>query len=165
MMDINVKTCYINRRPSQVLQDKKKEKKKHTANIQSHFQCWQTDHIIEKVANATTVSQPTVMNAMFKAKLPFSSPNAASVKKSITGFSWKDLLLYSVAQTKAFCQKPLEARYEIPSRKCLTKMRCEERWKIRSSLQRKMCSPAIGGLQGPRSPPWQSLPILMITSG
>ena len=63
--------------------------------MQSHFQRHHPDLLVENVINANVVSQPAAVNAMFKATLPFSSPRATSMKKSIAGFSWKDFGPYS----------------------------------------------------------------------
>lgn len=68
------------------------------------------------------MSQPAAVNAVFEANLPFSSPRAASITKSIAGFICEDLRPYSVVENEGFRQlvQTLEPRYEKPSRKYFT---------------------------------------------
>lgn len=61
--------------------------------------------------------QPTP-DDMCKANLPFTSPRAVSITKSIAAFMCKDLQHYSVVENEGFHQmlQTLHPRYEIPSR-------------------------------------------------
>lgn len=59
--------------------------------MQSHLQHHCPDPLVEKVANANVLSQPAAVNAVTKAKLPFSFPKAASIMKSSAELNYKDL--------------------------------------------------------------------------
>lgn len=93
-----------------------------TTNMLTHLQRHHPKLLSEKAADATNGSSQAAVNTMFKAKLPFSSPRAASITTSIAGFICKDLRPYSVVENEGFRKMldTLEPRYEIPSRKYFT---------------------------------------------
>ncbi|KAJ8380238.1 hypothetical protein SKAU_G00010160 [Synaphobranchus kaupii] len=89
----------------------------------------------------TAGSQPTI-DSVFKAKLPFASPRAASITKSIAGFICKDLRPYSVVENEGFRRMltTLEPRYEVPSRryftdKAIPALYAETRAKVEDALK------------------------------
>ncbi|XP_048017725.1 E3 SUMO-protein ligase ZBED1-like [Megalobrama amblycephala] len=90
-----------------------------TTNLQMHLVRYHGELLSGD--NEGKPSQPTITTA-FKAKLPFGSPRAQSITKSIAEFICKDLRPYSVVENDGFCRMltTLEPRYEIPSRRHFT---------------------------------------------
>lgn len=90
--------------------------------MQSHLQRHHPDLLAVRAAEANASGKQAAVNALFNTKLPFSSPRAVNITKSIATFICKDLRPYSVVENEGFRQmlQTLEPRYEIPSRKYFT---------------------------------------------
>ncbi|KAJ8346731.1 hypothetical protein SKAU_G00281320 [Synaphobranchus kaupii] len=142
LTDITEKLNYLNRE----LQDyaiyknclAKVKYNGNTTNMRSHLFRHHPDLASEE---KTAGSQPTI-DSVFKAKLPFASPRAASITKSIAGFICKDLRPYSVVENEGFRRMltTLEPRYEVPSRryftdKAIPALYAETRAKVEDALQ------------------------------
>lgn len=114
-----------------------------TTNMHSHLVRHHPDLASEeKTANVSTPGSQPTLDTVFKAKLPFASPRAASITKSIAGFICKDLRPYSVVENEGFRRMltTLEPRYEVPSRryftdKAIPALYAETRAKVEDALQ------------------------------
>ena len=70
--------------------------------MHSHLRRHLPDLVGAKTANVATTRSQTTINTVFKAKLPFTSPRATGITKSIAGFICKDLRPYSVVDNEGF---------------------------------------------------------------